>query len=94
MRAIPTMARLASVPMISRTFILPPHDYEYDGEGDCAEKHTAQYGADNFGNGDGVVVFHYSSSPIIAIIACANMKANTKPAKNTRKYVIRAPSNG
>jgi len=35
----PTMARLASVPMISRTFILPPNDYEYDGEGDCAKKH-------------------------------------------------------
>jgi hypothetical protein len=52
------MAKLASVPMISRTFILPLHDYEYDGEGDCAKKHPAQYGADNFGNGHGVVVFH------------------------------------
>jgi hypothetical protein len=54
----PTMARLASVPMISRTFILPPQDDEYDGEGNCAKKHTAQYGADSFGNGHGVVVFH------------------------------------
>jgi hypothetical protein len=54
----PTMARLASVPMISRTFILPPHDDEYDGKGDCAKQHPTQYGADSFGNGDGVVVFH------------------------------------
>jgi hypothetical protein len=52
------MARLASVPMISRAFILPPDDYEYDGEGDCAKQHTAQDGADSFGNGDGIVVFH------------------------------------
>jgi hypothetical protein len=58
MRLIPTMARLASVPMISRTFILPPNDYEYDGKGDCAKKHPAQYCADSFGNGYGVVMFH------------------------------------
>jgi hypothetical protein len=54
----PTMARLASVPMISRTFILPPNDDEYDGEGDCAKKHPAKNGADSFGNCDGVVMFH------------------------------------
>jgi hypothetical protein len=58
MRAIPTMARLASVPMISRTFILPPHDDEYDGKGDCAKQHTAKNGSDSFGNGNSVVVFH------------------------------------
>jgi hypothetical protein len=52
------MARLASVPMISRTFILPPQDYEYDREGDCAKKHTAKNGSDRFGNGDGVVMFY------------------------------------
>jgi hypothetical protein len=57
-RLTPTMARLASVPMISRTFILPPNDYEYDGEGDCAKKHPTQNGSHRFGNGDGVVVFH------------------------------------
>jgi hypothetical protein len=55
---MPTMARLASVPMISRTFILPPQDYEYDGECDCAKKHPTQNGSDSFGNGDGVVMFH------------------------------------
>jgi hypothetical protein len=54
----PTMARLVNSPMISRTFILPPQDDEYDGEGDCAKKHTAKNGADSFGNGNGVVVFH------------------------------------
>jgi len=52
------MARLASVPIISRTFILPPNDYEYDGEGDCAKKHPAKNGSNGFGNGDCVVVFH------------------------------------
>jgi hypothetical protein len=54
----PTMARLASVPMISRAFIFPPNDDEYDSEGDCAKKHATQNGADSFGNGHGVVVFH------------------------------------
>jgi hypothetical protein len=54
----PTMARLVNSPMISRTFILPPQDYEYDGEGNCAKKHPAKNGADSFGNGDGVVMFH------------------------------------
>jgi hypothetical protein len=63
------MAMLASVPMISRTFILPPQDDEYNGEGDCAKQHPTQYGSNSFGYGDGIVVFHYFSSPIIAIIA-------------------------
>jgi hypothetical protein len=52
------MARLASVPMISRAFIFPPNNDEYDCKGDCADKHTTQYGSDSFGNGDGIVVFH------------------------------------
>jgi hypothetical protein len=52
------MARLASVPMISRTFILPPNDYEYDGKDDCAQKHPTKNGSEGFGNGHGVLMFH------------------------------------
>jgi hypothetical protein len=52
------MATLAISPMISRIVMLPPYDQKCDDEYDQPEKHPAQQGADSFGNGHGIVVFH------------------------------------
>jgi len=44
----------ASSPMISRAFIFPPNDDEYDGEDYRADKHPAQQGTECFGYGHGI----------------------------------------